>query len=47
VLLDDDVRPQRCEQLFLHEKLPGTFDEVEKRVEQSRRQRNRLPVGAE
>ena len=47
VLLDDDVRPQRFEQLFLREQLARAFYEVEQRVEQSRSQRDRLAVDAE
>ena len=47
VLLDDDVWPQRFEQLFLREELARAFYEVEQCVEQSRRQRDRLAVDAE
>ena len=46
VLLDDDVRPERLEQLLFGQELARSLDEVQQCVEEPRRQRNRLAVGA-
>src|SRR5690606_11851916 len=42
--LDHDVGPESLEQLFLRQKLPRALDEIQQRVEQPWRQRDRLAV---
>jgi hypothetical protein len=47
VLLDDDARPDRVEQLLLRQQLPWPLDKVQESVEQPRRQRDRVTVWSE